>query len=172
MKHRLEFEQWVPFPLERVFAFFCNPENLPRIMPAASSTRLIALNRMPPPRTPSGRTSEKAAGVGSTILTSLRVFPLLPLRRRWAARITEFEWDRYFADVQDEGPFKSWHHRHEFASAWKSGTEGTTIRDVIDYDVGFGLAGTFANAYFVRRQMKSTFVQRQQTLPQLLASAQ
>src|SRR5579864_1136166 len=79
MKHRLEFEQWVPFPLERVLAFFCNPENLPRIMPAASSTRLIALNRMPPPRTPSGRTSEKAAGVGSTILTSLRVFPLLPL---------------------------------------------------------------------------------------------
>ena len=41
MSHHLEFEQWVPFPLERVFAFFSNPENLPRIMPAASSTRLI-----------------------------------------------------------------------------------------------------------------------------------
>ena len=26
MPSRLEFEQWVPFPLERVFAFFSNPE--------------------------------------------------------------------------------------------------------------------------------------------------
>jgi len=118
--------------------------------------------------------SNKREGCGSRFdyFDVVACVPAAAARRRWAARITEFEWDRYFADVQDEGPFKSWHHRHEFASAWKSGTEGTTIRDVIDYDVGFGLAGTFANAYFVRRQMKSTFVQRQQTLPQLLASAQ
>ena len=49
MVSHLEFEQWVPFPLQHVFAFFSNPENLPRIMPAASATRLIALNRVPPP---------------------------------------------------------------------------------------------------------------------------
>jgi ligand-binding SRPBCC domain-containing protein len=96
------------------------------------------------------------------------VFPLLPLRRRWLARITEFEWNRYFADVQDEGPFKRWHHRHEFASAWKNETEGTTIRDIIDYDVGFGFLGSIANALFVRRQMQSTFAERQRKLPELL----
>jgi ligand-binding SRPBCC domain-containing protein len=168
MMHRLEFEQWVPFPLERVFAFFSSPENLPRIMPAASSTRLIALNRMPAPEAPAGVSSETAAGVGSTIASSFRVFPLLPLRRRWLARITEFEWNRYFADVQDEGPFRRWHHRHEFASAWKNETEGTTIRDIIDYDVGFGFLGSIANALFVRRQMQSTFAERQRKLPELL----
>jgi ligand-binding SRPBCC domain-containing protein len=168
MKHRLEFEQWVPFPLERVFAFFCNPENLPRIMPAASSTQLIALNRMPPPQAPAGVSSEKAAGVGSSIVTSFRVFPLLPLRRRWVARITEFEWNRYFADVQDAGPFKNWHHRHDFASARRNGAEGTTIRDVIDYEVGFGFLGSIVNALVVRRQMQSTFAERQGRLPELL----
>lgn len=169
MKHRLEFEQWVPFPLEHVFAFFSNPENLPRIMPPASATRLIALNRMPPPKTPAGISSEKAAAVGSIIVTSFRLFPLLPLRYRWVARITEFEWNRYFADVQDHGPFKSWHHRHEFASAARESVGGTLVRDVIEYEVGLGLAGTLANALFVHRQMKRTFAQRQQTLPHLLA---
>jgi len=38
-----QFEVWVPFPLERVFRFFANPENLPRIMPPASGTRIEAL---------------------------------------------------------------------------------------------------------------------------------
>jgi ligand-binding SRPBCC domain-containing protein len=169
MANRLAFEQWVPFPLERVFAFFSNPENLPRIMPASSSTKLIALNRMPAPAPPPGSAGDKAAGVGSTIATSFRVFPFLPLRAQWIARITEFEWNHYFADVQDRGPFQSWHHRHEFRAEARAGVVGTLVRDVIDYEVGFGFLGAMANALFVRRQMQSTFAQRQQTLPKLLA---
>ena len=169
MANRLAFEQWVPFPLERVFAFFSNPENLPRIMPASSGTKLIALNRMPAPAPPPGSAGDKAAGVGSTIATSFRVFPFLPLRAQWIARITEFEWNHHFADVQDRGPFQSWHHRHEFRAEARAGVVGTLVRDVIDYEVGFGFLGAMANALFVRRQMQSTFAQRQQTLPKLLA---
>src|SRR5260370_34854241 len=149
MKHHMEFEHLVPFPLERVFAFFANPENLPRIMPASSYTQLIGLNRVPPPEV-AGLSSETAAGVGSTIATSFRVFPFLPIRRRWVARITEFEWNRSFAALQDEGPFKSWPHRQELATARRKGAEGTTIRDVIDYEVGFGFLGSIANALFIR----------------------
>src|SRR5690242_20623529 len=52
MSHHLEFEQWVPFPLQRVFAFFSNPENLPRIMPASSCTQLIALTAFLHPNYP------------------------------------------------------------------------------------------------------------------------
>jgi len=166
MPSHLEFEQWVPFRIERVFAFFANPENLPRIMPAATGTRLILLNRMPPPPGVSG---EKAAGVGSTIVTSFRVLPFLPLRARWIARITEFEWQVYFADVQDSGPFKTWHHRHEFAAETREGVNGTQVRDVIDYEVGFGFLGAIANALFVRHQMENAFAQRQAILPTLLS---
>ena len=168
MRHRVEFEQWVPFRLERVFAFFSDPENLPRIMPEASATRLIGLKRVPPPEVSAGVSTEKAAGVGSTILTSFRAFPLLPIRRRWVARITEFEWNRYFADVQDEGPFKRWNHWHEFAGGRKNGTEGTTIRDIIDYEVGFGFLGWIANAVFIRPEIQSAFAERQGRLPDLL----
>ena len=167
MANRLAFEQWVPVPIERVFAFFSNPENLPRIMPASRGTKLITLNRTPAP--PPGTTGDKAAGVGSTIVTSFRVFPLLPLRAQWISRITEFEWNHHFADVQDKGPFKSWHHRHEFRPETRAAVAGTLVRDVIDYEVGFGFLGEIANAFFVRRQVRSTFASRQQTLPQLLA---
>ncbi len=169
MPSHLEFGQWVPFPVSTVFAFFSNPENLPRIMPAASETKLIAVNRTPPPAPPAGVVSDQAAGAGSTIVTSFRVFPFLPVRAQWIARITEFAWEHHFADVQDKGPFKKWHHRHEFLSESRDGVSGTLVRDVIDYEVGFSFAGGIANALFVRRQMESTFAQRQRTLPDLLA---
>jgi ligand-binding SRPBCC domain-containing protein len=168
LSSHLEFEQWVPFPLDHVFAFFSNPENLPRIMPTASQTKLIALNRMPPPAPPTGLPADKSAGIGSTIATSFRVFPLLPIRAQWIARITEFEWNHHFADIQDKGPFKSWHHRHEFAAHERDGVRGTVVRDVINYEVGFSFVGRMANTLFVCRQMENTFAHRQKTLPKLL----
>jgi len=169
MPYHLEFEQWVPFPLARVFGFFSDPENLPRIMPASSSTKLIVLNRIPAPPPPPGTPGDKAAGAGSTIVTSFRVFRFLPIRARWIARITDFEWNHYFADVQEQGPFKSWHHRHEFRAETRGEVDGTLVRDVIDYEIGFGFLGAIANALFVRGQMERTFAQRRQTLPKLLA---
>ena len=169
MANHLEFEQWVPFPLERVFAFFSNPENLPRIMPESSSTKLVVIKRVPAPPSDPSVADNKAAGVGSTIATSFRLFPALPIRAQWIARITEFEWNRYFADVQEKGPFKSWHHRHEFRAESRNGTSGTFVRDVINYDVGFGFLGAMANSIVVRRQMQRTFAGRQQSLCKLLA---
>src|ERR1700687_694237 len=169
MPHHLEFELWVPFPVERVFAFLSNPENLPRIMPAASAPTILGLKRVAPPSSPAGAAADSAAGVGSTIVTSFRIFPFLPMRAKWIARITEFEWNHYFADAQDKGPFKHWHHRHEFRADTREGVAGTLVRDVIEYEVGFGFIGAIANALFVRRQMESTFAQRQKVLPNLLS---
>ncbi len=170
MKSRLEFEQWVPFPIAHVFKFFSNPENLQLIMPEASGTQLIELQRVAPAPSLSFA-NEKAAGVGSIIATSFRTIPGLPFRSRWIARITEFEWNQHFADVQQKGPFKSWHHRHEFAASAREGSEGTLIRDVIEYEIGFGFVGTWANRVFVRRQMENTFKERQRKLGGLLASS-
>ena len=56
----------VPFPLEKVFLFFANPRNLPRIMPPATATRLTGLKLTPPPGAPVD--SEALAGVGSQIV--------------------------------------------------------------------------------------------------------
>ena len=82
--------------------------------------------------------------------------------------ITEFEWNHHFADVQKQGPFKSFHHRHELREETRNQVKGTVVRDVIEYDVGFGWLGELAQRLFVSRQLQQTFEYRQQALEKLL----
>ena len=171
MSYRLEFVQWVPDPLEQVFLFFADPRNLPRIMPAATGTRIEQLTLVAPPPAPASSSHQAAdhlAGVGSEIVTSFRVAPSLPLRRRWVARITEFEWNHHFADVQVEGPFRSWLHRHELFAEGKDGIAGTRVCDRIEYQIGYGVFGRIAQRLFVDRRMRATFAHRQSVLEGLL----
>jgi ligand-binding SRPBCC domain-containing protein len=168
--YQAQFEQWVPFPIEQVFLFFANPENLPRIMPPSTDTRIENLRLVPPaaPATAETYVGNSLAGVPSEIVTSFRVAPLLPLRQTWIARITEFEWNRLFADIQVAGPFKSWTHRHEVTPAVRNGVSGTLVRDRIEYEIGFSFLGAIAQTLFVRRQMRATFAYRHAVLEKLL----
>jgi hypothetical protein len=43
------------------------------------------------------------------------------------------------------------------------------VRDVIDYDAGFGWAGTVAEKIFLSRHMQRTFAYRQHILGSLLS---
>ncbi len=170
MPHRLQFADWVPFSVPHEFAFFSNPENLPRLMPPETQTRIDGLQLVRPAASAKGSLDvQHAAGVGSIITTSFRPFRFLPLRREWIAVITEFEWNHHFADVQQKGPFKRWHHRHEFLPEARNGLNGTLVRDLIEYEVGFGPLGAVANSLFIERQMRRTFAERQKILPQLLS---
>ena len=172
MTHVVQFEQWVPVPVERVFLFFANPGNLPRIMPPQTGTELVRLKLVPP----AGIAAESAtitdsaplAGVGSEIVTSFRLVPFLPFRAQWTALITEFEWNHHFADTQKRGPFKSFHHGHELREETRDQVRGTVVRDVIEYDVGFGLLGKLAQRLFVSRELQRTFEYRQKALEKLL----
>jgi ligand-binding SRPBCC domain-containing protein len=175
MPRSLQFADWVPFPLPRVFEFFANPENLPRLMPAVTETKIDRLRLVPPPNDFQSAIKNQqsamssVAGVGTVIETSFRLFPFLPLRARWIARITEFEWNHHFADLQQKGPFQQGHHRHEFLEDTRNGISGTLVRDVIEYEVGFGPLGAIANSLLVECQMRNTFLQRQKILPKLLS---
>lgn len=171
MNYRIQFEQWVAAPLEQVFPFFSNPSNLPRIMPPGLSTRLVRL-RLTPRSTADqegGTDHPGLAGVGSEIVTSFRVFPWLPWRAEWIAQVVGFEWNHHFADVQKKGPFKSFYHRHEFAAVRRNGVNGTIVRDVIRYEVRFGIFGKWAQNLLLIRKLKQTFEYRQMTLEKLLA---
>lgn len=166
MLYHFQTEQWIPVSSEEVFRFFANPDNLARIMPPASGTKLLEVKLVPPPQG-SVPGLGKVAGVGSEIVTSFLVIPHLPFRREWIARITEFEWNHHFADVQHEGPFKSFHHRHELRPDKRGNKQGTVIRDVIDYELGFGPLDPIANL-FVSRQLHKTFEHRQTALEAIL----
>jgi ligand-binding SRPBCC domain-containing protein len=158
MTGRLKFEHWVPVPLGEVFRFFSDPANLPRLMPPALDARLASREIVPP------------AVVGTEIAVSIRLFRFLPVRTLWIARIIEFERDHHFADVQAKGPFRRFAHRHEFEKSSRDGREGTIVRDVIEYDVGFGPLGAVAQRLFVGRQLRRTFQHRQRMLENLLSA--
>jgi ligand-binding SRPBCC domain-containing protein len=172
MIRRIQFEQWVPVDTDRVFLFFANPNNLPPIMPPETGTRLAALRLVSPPIGPPGQSHisdlGSLAGVGSEIVTSFRLFPFLPFRAQWIALITEFEWNHHFADIQKKGPFKRFRHRHEFSAETRNGASGTTVRDVIEYDPGFGVLGDVAQRLFIAPSLKRTFDYRQKMLEKLL----
>ena len=164
-------EQWAPFAIEKVFRFFANPGNLPRIMPPSTGTELIEFKIVAPAGMPTLATvtdEQPIAGLGSEIVTSFRVHPFLPFRARWTALITEFEWNHHFADAQKKGPLKSFHHRHELERELRDGVEGTLVRDKIDYEIGFGAAGRIVDRLFLSRQLQKTFAYRQRRVLQLL----
>jgi ligand-binding SRPBCC domain-containing protein len=172
MTHHVQFEQWVPIALERVFLFFANPANLPRIMPPETRTELVRLKLVPPPLAIDRATiteQEPAAGAGSEIVTSFRVISFLPIRTEWTAVITEFEWDHHFADVQKKGPFKSFHHRHELWAEKRNGMNGTVVRDQVDYEAGYGMLGELAQEFFIPSQLERIFTHRQMALEKLFA---
>jgi ligand-binding SRPBCC domain-containing protein len=101
-------------------------------------------------------------------VTSFRLVPFLPLRATWIARIAAFEWNHFFEDMQEKGPFKSFHHRHELVAEERNGTAGTAVRDLIEYEVGFGFVGELAQRFFVARKFEKMFEYRQQALEKLL----
>jgi ligand-binding SRPBCC domain-containing protein len=172
MSHRLQFEQWVPIRIEETFLFFSNPANLPRIMPPYSGTELRELRLIPPPGIAHPQSTvisvPPLAGAGSEIVTSFRLLPSLPFRATWIARITAFEWNDHFADEQQKGPFKSFHHRHSFEREDRDGVTGTLVRDTIDYEVGFGILGAIAHKLVIRRIFRQMFEYRQKAVLKLL----
>ena len=175
MTQTFHAEQWLPYPIDLVFAFFANPENLPRLMPAWQKARIEEASFAPPPPRPPGtpRLPGVVAGAGTRMTISFRAFPLSPIRLPWDAEITEFAWNDHFCDVQHRGPFQSWRHCHHLTPESHIGTDGTAIEgtrltDQLEYGLPLGPLGSVANLLFVRYQLRSTFRFRQRRTAELL----
>jgi ligand-binding SRPBCC domain-containing protein len=172
MSQRLQAEHWIPVPLPKVFAFFADPHNLPRIMPPSQGAKIIKLNIVPP-RLPDGvpnRGLERMAGAGTEITFKFRAIPYIPVHERWTALITEFVFHEYFSDIQKQGPFKSWHHSHTFESKIVEGVEGTTVGDDVEYEVGFGAVGDLLESLIFQRMMRAIFEHRRKSLEKAFAA--
>lgn len=169
-------QQWVPYPVELVFAFFANPYNLPLLMPKALRIRIEEAALMPPPPRPIAadpalRLNSIAAGVGSRFIVSacLVPLPLINFRLPWEAEIVEFEWNHHFTDIQQRGPFKYWRHTHSVQEEIRTSEDGTPVRGSIVADhVEFTSPLAFATSAFIRWQMAGSFRARQKKLDLIL----
>lgn len=174
MIRHFETAQWVPYPVELVFAFFANPQNMPHLMPPQLKARVDDMRLQPPPprpiaRDPARRFQSMAAGEGSEILFSFVAIRWLP-RVSWTARIVDFEWNSHFVDQQLRGPFAQFSHRHGIEAETREGVEGTRVTDAIDYMLPAGMLNIVASGK-VWKQLERSFAFRQKRLPEILAIA-
>lgn len=111
----------------------------------------------------------RVAGKGSLMTITFRPVPFSPVRLRWVALISEFEWNHHFCDEQKMGPLAYWKHCHLIAPEQRDGVDGSLVTDKVTYGLPLGLLGGLANAIAIKHQMKATFEFRQKMLLQLLS---
>lgn len=169
MRHSFQATQWVPYSIDRVFAFFANPENLPRLMPKWQKARIESAALVSPPNFKED-TGVIFAGIGSVMTISFLPFPLSPFRLRWVASIVAFEWNSYFCDEQPKGPFAYWRHCHRVSEERRDGVDGTLVTDDLIYELPLGFLAEPAHFLFVRGQIEGIFAFRQRRLVELMSA--
>jgi ligand-binding SRPBCC domain-containing protein len=151
MKYSLEHTTLIPRPKPEVFAFFADAKNLERITPKFLRFRILT-------------TGPIVMRAGTLIDYELRLHGL-PVR--WRTLIEEFVPEAYFVDVQLSGPYKSWHHRHEFVET----AGGTEMRDRVEYELPFGPLGDLVHTLFVRADVNRIFNYRNEAIREFFAAS-
>jgi len=146
--HVLRREQHLSKPPEKSFAFFGDAHNLEDITPPWLGFRVVTPRPI-------------AMGPGTLIEYRLRLHGL-PIR--WRTQIAVWDPPRRFVDVQLDGPYRLWHHTHEFEPEG----EGTRMTDVVRYALPLGPLGEIAHAVLVRRDVEAIFDHRAEAIPALL----
>ena len=171
MRHRFRTTQWLPYPVESVFAFFANPANLPKLHPEWQQTRIDEIELRPAGRNGSGPAEATiAAGRGTRMTLSFRPTRLSPVRVSWVAVVEDFHWNERFCDRQVEGPFRYWRqcHRVQEWQSEKTGEHGTLLIDTIEYELPFTMFGHLANRFAVRGMLENLFEHRHRRAEELL----
>ena len=114
MTRTLIREQRLPGTPAEVFPFFADAANLEAITPPWLHFRIVT----PQP-------IEMREGALIEYRLRLRGIPL-----RWRTRIDEWEPGVRFVDRQLSGPYRLWHHTHEFEA---DGPHHTLMRDTVRY---------------------------------------
>jgi ligand-binding SRPBCC domain-containing protein len=135
--HRLDREQFVARPLDEVFAFFARARNLEALTPPF--LRFQVLTPEPIEMRP-----------GTLITYKLH---LHGLALNWVTQIEAWEEGRSFVDRQLNGPYRLWHHRHDFEA--RDG--GTLVSDHIHYGLPLGPLGEIAHELLVKRDLTTIF---------------
>jgi ligand-binding SRPBCC domain-containing protein len=170
MRYSYHTEQWLPYPTERIFDFFSNPDNLPLLMRPWQKARIDAKTIVPPVGGGTGAQSQ-AAGSGSRITLSFLPLPFSPYRMRWVAEIVQFKWNERFCDRQLTGPFAYWNHCHYIQAVAQSGVHGTLISDDLEYELPDVFLVPLAHRLFLRGELERTFSFRQQQVSRILAQS-
>lgn len=143
----LESRVWIGRPRPEVFTFFADPANLVRLTPPALDLRLL--------------TATRTMTTGTVLDYRLR---WLGVPLRWRAYVREYDPPFRFLDVQVQGPYARWEHRHRFLE--EGG--GTIVEDRVVYRLPLGALGRALHAGVVGRQLRAAWAYRGRRLGALL----
>ncbi len=146
--HILERQQWIGRPLEEVFDFFSQAENLTLITPPWMYFDL----KTPIP-------IEMRSGTRIDYRISLLGVPM-----RWRTLIGQWKPGSGFSDFQESGPYAWWEHRHEFHPMGG----GVLMTDRVSYRLPFGWIGRVAHWLVVRRALDAIFDFRFERIQEIL----
>lgn len=131
-------------PLGETFKVFQDPYNLAKITPPWLNFRVTSTERI-----------EMREGAEIQYVIRWLRFPI-----RWRTVITEYDPPYKFVDEQERGPYTLWRHEHTFEET----SEGTKVKDRVEYRLPLGFMGRLIHGVIVRRQLLAIFRYRQREL--------
>lgn len=146
MKYQLKKVQQLNTDLETAWEFFSSPHNLSKITPKDMNFRVL---------TDTGDNS-----IYEGMIIDYKVSPLFGISMNWQTEIIKVEPLKYFIDFQNKGPYKLWHHLHEF----EENENGVLMTDTVDYELPFGFIGDIAHNIIVKNKLEKIFAFRKSYL--------
>jgi ligand-binding SRPBCC domain-containing protein len=135
---RLESTALIQAPVDDVWEFFSNPQNLPVITPPWLGLEL---------------TSEQPPRMHPGLIITYKVRPIANIPLGWVTEITHVVEKQLFVDEQRSGPYKFWHHQHHFRPV----DGGTEMRDIVHWALPAGPLGNLIAGRDVRRRVQGIF---------------
>lgn len=140
-------EQFVPAPPEKLFSFFKEAHNLEAITPPTLNFSLVNM-------------STPAIGQGTLLDYRLKIHGV---PANWRTEIDEWEPPYKFVDNQLRGPYRKWHHTHEF----RPFCGGTLMIDCVRYRLPLGFIGWLAGSQFIRKDVENIFAFRRKYIAKM-----
>jgi ligand-binding SRPBCC domain-containing protein len=142
-------EQKLNISLDEAWDFFSSPENLKKITPPYMGFEITS--------------DFKQEKMYAGMIIAYIVKPVLNIPMRWVTEITHVKEKEYFIDEQRFGPYKFWHHLHQFRVE-----NGELIMvDKVYYALPFGIIGRIVHSLFVRKRVEGIFDYRSKVLKEI-----
>ena len=85
-------------------------------------------------------------------------FPMGPIKMSWVAQHTGYNPPHSFEDIMLKGPFKSWHHTHNFEVT----SDGKVlIHDKVNYKLPMGFLGKLVAGKMIKKRLTRMFTARE-----------
>ena len=149
--YRLYRKQLLATDIHTAWAFFTDPENLPKITPGYIKFKI---------------TKQSIPEMYPGMLLYYKIKPLFKWPMKWVTEITQVYEPVWFLDEQRKGPYRMWRHQHIFREV----SGGVQMEDIVDYAMPLGLLGQIVHFLVVAKKLKSIFDFRRRVLDQIFNS--